>query len=176
MNGCLIDPIQLDGPAGDVMLALHGRHPGRYPILLESAAAGGPQGRYTLLLGAPGERLELDASGIRGPGEGATLNLPQPAGSGDREWLADFEGALAPALETFRPDVILVSAGFDAHRDDPLSATRLTEGAYRRMTEVLLDLARRHSHGRLVSVLEGGYDLGALASSAQAHVEALLGP
>jgi anthranilate synthase component 1 len=76
MNGCLIDPIQLDGPAGDVMLALHGRHPGRYPILLESAAAGGPQGRYTLLLGAPGERLELDASGIRGPGEGATF-LPR---------------------------------------------------------------------------------------------------
>ena len=108
-----------------------------------------------------------------GDGEGATLNLPQRAGSGDAEWLRDFENVLAPALEDFAPQFVLVSAGFDAHRDDPLSSTRVTEAGFRRMTEVLLDVARRHAAGRLVSVLEGGYDLGALARSAQAHVEAL---
>jgi acetoin utilization deacetylase AcuC-like enzyme len=109
-----------------------------------------------------------------GPGDGATLNLPQPAGSGDREWLEAFERALLPALEDFDPRFVLVSAGFDAHRDDPLSDTRVTEGGYRAMTRALLDLSRRRCGGRLVSVLEGGYELGALARSAQAHVEELL--
>jgi acetoin utilization deacetylase AcuC-like enzyme len=109
-----------------------------------------------------------------GAGEGATLNLPQPAGSGDSEWLRAFESQLAPALDSFAPQFVLVSAGFDAHADDPLSDTRLTEPAYARMTEVLLDIARRHAGGRLVAVLEGGYDLGALSRSARAHVETLL--
>jgi acetoin utilization deacetylase AcuC-like enzyme len=109
-----------------------------------------------------------------GAGEGATLNLPQPAGSGDREWLAAFESELMPALEDFAPELVLISAGFDAHRDDPLSGTRVTEDGFRRMSQLLLDLARRHAQGRIVSVLEGGYDLNALASSAQVHVEELL--
>ena len=68
----------------------------------------------------------------------------------------------------------MISAGFDAHRDDPLAATELTEAGFRRMTEVLLDIARRHADGRLVSVLEGGYDLNALARSAEAHVQELV--
>ncbi|MCC7013504.1 MAG: histone deacetylase [Planctomycetes bacterium] len=109
-----------------------------------------------------------------GPGLGATLNLPQVAGSGDVEWLRAFETQLLPALDAFRPELLLISAGFDAHRDDPLSATRLSEDGFRRMTELLLDCARRHANERVVSVLEGGYDLGALTRSAAAHVEALL--
>jgi acetoin utilization deacetylase AcuC-like enzyme len=109
-----------------------------------------------------------------GEGEGATLNLPQPAGSGDREWLDAFERVLVPALDGFKPRFVLVSAGFDAHRDDPLSGTRVTEEGFRRMTELVLELANRHAGGRLVSVLEGGYDLRALARSAEAHVEELL--
>ncbi|MCY3003595.1 MAG: histone deacetylase [Planctomycetota bacterium] len=109
-----------------------------------------------------------------GDGVGTTLNLPQRAGSGDREWLSDFERQLLPALDAFRPEIVLVSAGFDAHRDDPLSQTELSTDAYARFTRLLLDLARRHSQGRLVSVLEGGYDLRSLAASAETHVATLL--
>ena len=109
-----------------------------------------------------------------GAGEGATLNCPLTAGAGDAEWLSVFESELLPALEDFAPDFVLVSAGFDAHRDDPLAGMRLSEEAYRSMTRSLLELADRHAHGRLVSLLEGGYDLEALSRSVVAHVETLL--
>jgi len=109
-----------------------------------------------------------------GEGEGATLNLPQPARSGDSEWLADFEHVLVPALDDFAPEFVLISAGFDAHRDDPLSATRVSEQGFREMTRRLLEVAQRPSRGRIVSVLEGGYDLASLCNSAQAHVEELI--
>jgi acetoin utilization deacetylase AcuC-like enzyme len=108
-----------------------------------------------------------------GAGEGATLNCPMPAGSGDREWLAAFESDVLRALEDFRPQFVLVSAGFDAHRDDPLSGTRVTEEGFRAMSRGLLALAERHAQGRVVSLLEGGYQLESLASSALAHVEEL---
>jgi acetoin utilization deacetylase AcuC-like enzyme len=110
-----------------------------------------------------------------GDGEGATLNCPLAAGTGDREWLRAFEGEVLPALERFDPQFVLVSAGFDAHRDDPLSGTRVTEEGYRRFTEGLGELATRTARGRIVSVLEGGYDLAALARSVEAHVGALRG-
>ncbi len=106
-----------------------------------------------------------------GPGEGATLNCPLAPGSGEREWLAAFEGQVLPALEDFGPQFLLVSAGFDAHRDDPLSATRLEENAFAHMARGVLELARRTAKGRVVALLEGGYHLGALARS----VEATLG-
>ena len=109
-----------------------------------------------------------------GAGLGTTLNLPQRAGSGDREWLDDFERHLLPALDAFRPELVLISAGFDAHRDDPLSQTLLSTDTYARFTRLLHDVARRHAQERVVSVLEGGYDLNSLADSAQAHVAALL--
>lgn len=111
----------------------------------------------------------------RGAGEGTTLNLPMDPGSGDLQWLGAFERELLPALEEFRPDFVLVSAGFDAHRLDPLSQVRLTEGAFREMTRLLCELAERHAGGRLVAALEGGYHLEALASSVQAHLEELKG-
>lgn len=106
----------------------------------------------------------------RGAGEGATLNCPQPAGSGDAEWLADFDEQILPRLETFEPELVILSAGFDAHALDPLSDTQLTEEAYRVMTRGILDLARDHCGGRVVSLLEGGYSLDGLARSVEAHV------
>ena len=105
-----------------------------------------------------------------GQGEGATRNCPQPAGAGDAEWLGAFEDELLPELEAFRPEFVLVSAGFDAHRLDPLASTNLSAHAYREMSARLLELAARHARGRLVSVLEGGYHLGALAECVEVHV------
>ena len=109
----------------------------------------------------------------RGAGEGATLNCPQEPGAGDREWLAAYEERVLPAIEAFDPGLVIVSAGFDAHARDPLAQTRLSTGAFATMTESVLELARRCCGGRVVSVLEGGYDLDALAESVEAHVGAL---
>jgi acetoin utilization deacetylase AcuC-like enzyme len=108
-----------------------------------------------------------------GAGEGATLNCPMPPRSGEREWLAALEGEILPALERFRPEFVLVSAGFDAHRRDPLSSTELDESSFAAMSARALELAARYADGRLVSVLEGGYDLDALARSVEAHVAEL---
>jgi acetoin utilization deacetylase AcuC-like enzyme len=82
---------------------------------------------------------------------------------------------LLPRLDAFRPQLVLVSAGFDAHRDDPLADIRLGHEDYAWVTERLVALARSHASGRLVSTLEGGYDLAALAACASAHVSALMG-
>jgi acetoin utilization deacetylase AcuC-like enzyme len=103
------------------------------------------------------------------------INVPLPAGSGgaaasqavEREWL--------PALEEFKPELILISAGFDAHREDLLGGLALVEADYAWMTRELMKLAARHSHGRIVSMLEGGYNLSALGRSAVAHVKTLAG-
>ncbi|MDP6762164.1 MAG: histone deacetylase [Planctomycetota bacterium] len=107
-----------------------------------------------------------------GAGEGATRNRPLPAGSGDKEWLAALEEGLRE-VEAFDPQFVLISAGFDAHAADPLSGTRVTTGAYERMTEAVGALAERCAGGRLVSMLEGGYDLDALAASAEVHLATL---
>jgi acetoin utilization deacetylase AcuC-like enzyme len=108
-----------------------------------------------------------------GDGEGATLNRPMAAGTGDVEWLGELERAVLPALEDFAPEFLILSAGFDAHRDDPLSGTEVTVEGYRKMTEDVVDLARRCAGGRIVSALEGGYNLDSLARSVRAHVEVL---
>jgi acetoin utilization deacetylase AcuC-like enzyme len=110
----------------------------------------------------------------RGAGAGTTLNLPQAAGSGDREWIGALEDAALPALLDFAPEFLIVSAGFDAHAEDPLSATELSIDGFRLLSERAVELARRACGGRLVSCLEGGYHLDALAHSAAAHVEVLL--
>ena len=98
-----------------------------------------------------------------------------PAGTGDSEWLAVLEGPFTKAIDEVRPELVLISAGFDAHLEDPLSSTRVTEAGYTRMTEIVKDWAARHAGGRVVSLLEGGYDLEAVADSAAATVGALLG-
>ncbi|HLG22614.1 MAG TPA: histone deacetylase [Candidatus Manganitrophaceae bacterium] len=109
-----------------------------------------------------------------GEGEGFTLNCPLPAGSGDREILHRFEKFLAPAMDSFKPEFILVSAGFDAHREDPLAGLEATEEGFGEMTQMVLSLAKTNCRGRLVSCLEGGYNLSALARSVGRHLEELM--
>jgi acetoin utilization deacetylase AcuC-like enzyme len=101
-----------------------------------------------------------------GAGLGATVNLPLPAGCGDAEYAAVFEQVLLPLLRSFRPEFILVSAGFDAHAADPLASMRLSTGAYRWFCARLRELAQDSCAGRIALALEGGYDLRALGESA----------
>lgn len=107
-------------------------------------------------------------------GKGYTLNLPMAAGSTGVDYLQAFAHDIRPAITVFKPEFILLSAGFDAHRDDPLSATLLTAEDFGAMTRQVVGLAEEHCGGRLVSVLEGGYDLSALADSVEAHVRELI--
>jgi acetoin utilization deacetylase AcuC-like enzyme len=111
----------------------------------------------------------------KGDGKGATLNVPLPAGSGDRELVEAFEGKLRPAMDLFRPDFVLISAGFDSRTADPLGRFRVTDEGFRKLTEIVIGIARDHASGRLVSMLEGGYSLPGLASAVSTHVETLLG-
>lgn len=106
-----------------------------------------------------------------GAGEGATLNLPLRAGATDRDVLAAYEQHAIPLLETFQPEVLLVSAGYDAHEDDPLGGLRMTTAGFTRLSELLADAAGRLCGGRMAAVTEGGYDLTAL----RAGVEATMG-
>lgn len=105
-----------------------------------------------------------------GPGAGSTLNIPVSAGTGDDGYLAAFNERLVPAARAFRPDFILISAGFDAHWADPLSDTRVTEEGFAEMTRIVAALARSCCDGRLVSALEGGYYLEALGQCVEQHL------
>ncbi|MCG8608228.1 histone deacetylase [bacterium] len=108
-----------------------------------------------------------------GAAEGTTLNIPLAPGLGDKEYLAALQDTVLPAIGDFDPDFILISAGFDAHRADPLANMEVSELGFARMTELVKGLAVRHCGGRLVSVLEGGYDLAALGMSVEAHINEL---
>lgn len=107
-------------------------------------------------------------------GEGYTINVPLPSGTGDEELLAAFRDKLVPAAEAFHPDMILISAGFDTHVNDPLAGLRVTTEGFAEMTRIVAALAETHCHGRIISVLEGGYDLKAMPVSVGAHLRALL--
>ncbi len=109
-----------------------------------------------------------------GAGIGATMNFPLDSGAGDAEFMAIFDSDVTPAIEKFGPDIIFISAGFDAHIDDPLGGLALTTDGYGLLTSRIVNLAKRVCAGRVVSTLEGGYNLSALADSVVAHVEALL--
>jgi acetoin utilization deacetylase AcuC-like enzyme len=102
------------------------------------------------------------------------FNTPLAAGTGSDGFRQAIERDWLPALNEHRPEVILVSAGFDAHADDPLAQLQLMEDDFHWVTELIVDQANQFSGGRIVSTLEGGYDLSALAASAQAHVSALM--
>ena len=115
--------------------------------------------------GARGERGEHDT----------IVNAPLPPGAGGREFREAMESAVLPRLATFSPDLVLISAGFDAHRRDPLAQINLGEDDFAWATARLMDVADRSAGGRVVSLLEGGYDLVALARSVSAHVSALMG-
>jgi acetoin utilization deacetylase AcuC-like enzyme len=110
-----------------------------------------------------------------GPGEGFTVNVPLPAGCGDGDYAASFADVLLPIADAYRPELILVSAGFDAHRDDPLAGMEVSEEGFAALCGAVKKIADRHSAGRLVLTLEGGYDLRALSRSARACIEVLAG-
>lgn len=116
---------------------------------------------------------EKEAIG-NGKGKGSNLNIPMQTGSGDEEYVKAFYDSIIPRLKDYKPEFILISAGFDSHADDPLSSLSLTENGYRKMTELLKDIANQCTHNRIISVLEGGYNLVALADSVNAHIEALI--
>ncbi len=108
-----------------------------------------------------------------GAGAGTTLNCPFPAGAGRAEILGAFETQLRPALEQFRPELVIVSAGFDARVGDPLGGFLLDDEDFADLTRFALELAARHAGGKLVSLLEGGYNLAGLAAAVTAHVQVL---
>ena len=108
-----------------------------------------------------------------GKGEGYTLNVPMSAGKGDTEYLDTFNRVLRPALKAYKPDAIIISAGFDAHRDDPLAGMNLTDEGYKALTRVVKEIASEHAQGRVLSCLEGGYNLAALATSVEGHLRVL---
>jgi acetoin utilization deacetylase AcuC-like enzyme len=101
--------------------------------------------------------------------------VPLPEGTGSEGFRRAVSEKWRPALDVFRPEMIFVSAGFDAHREDPLAGLRLSDADYAWVTRELCDVAKTHAGGRLVSSLEGGYALQALARSAAEHVKELLG-
>ena len=107
-------------------------------------------------------------------GCGNIVNGVLSPGAGSHEFRELWDAVLLPRLHAFRPQLLLISAGFDARANDPLADIRLSEEDYAWLTERLVALARRHAEGRIVSTLEGGYDLAALAASAAAHVQALM--
>ncbi|HEX4507466.1 MAG TPA: histone deacetylase family protein [Alphaproteobacteria bacterium] len=102
------------------------------------------------------------------------VNAPLAARAGGAEFRAAYDEIIIPALDRFRPELLMISAGFDGHRSDPLASLMLEEDDFAWVTKALMSVADRHSGGRIVSLLEGGYDLNALASSAAVHVRALM--
>lgn len=109
-----------------------------------------------------------------GAGVNTTLNCPLPAGSGRKEIFACFDSRLAPAMRTFRPELVFISAGFDSRADDPLGRFTLSDDDFAELTTRVRDLAEIAAGGRVISVLEGGYALAGLASASTAHATALL--
>jgi acetoin utilization deacetylase AcuC-like enzyme len=106
-------------------------------------------------------------------GCGNVFNAPLPKGSGGEAFRAAWRDELLPAVDAFKPQLLLVSAGFDGHRRDPLAGLLLESADFAWLTRELAALADRHADGRLVSMLEGGYDLEALAECSVAHVDIL---
>lgn len=111
----------------------------------------------------------------RGKGEGYTLNVPLPPGAGDQAYERICEELIRPAADRFRPDLLLVSAGYDAHWRDPLGELKLSARGYGRVVQALRAIALQHCQGRVALVLEGGYDLKALPACVIASLYALLG-
>lgn len=108
-------------------------------------------------------------------GAGYTVNVPFAQGCGDGDYLAALRDILVPVADALRPELVLVSAGYDAHRDDPLAGMEVSDEGYAAMTAVVREIAETHAGGRLALVLEGGYDVGALGRSVRATVDVLTG-
>lgn len=113
-----------------------------------------------------------DETGV-GAGIGKNMNVTFAPNTSEADYLKTFTAKIKNVFADFAPDFILISAGFDAHRDDPLASLNLTENGFSQMTELVVELAQKSADGRIVSVLEGGYHLSALAASVAAHVRVL---
>ena len=111
----------------------------------------------------------------KGPGQGFTLNLPLRPHSDDSDYLAALKKEALPRLQAFAPQFVFISAGFDAHVNDPLAHMNVTREGYREMGQLVLDLAQETAEGRLVTVLEGGYNLEVLEECVEDHVRLLMG-
>ena len=111
-----------------------------------------------------------------GKGSRCIINRPFAAGSGKGEIVKAFQEDLRRAADSFKPDLVLISAGFDSRRNDPLGQFTLTDEDFEDLTHIMLTIAGEHCQSRLVSVLEGGYSLTGLASAARAHLHTLTGP
>jgi len=107
-------------------------------------------------------------------GTGATLNCPMPVGASDQDYEHAFQNQILPKLDAFKPEFILISAGFDAHQADPLANVNLSTNAFTWMTDRMMEQANQHCDNRLISLLEGGYNLNALPLCVGAHLESLL--
>lgn len=112
----------------------------------------------------------------KGAGEGTNLNVPLAAGSGDEAVTKAFRTELTEAFRKFKPQLLIISAGFDAHEDDPLGALGWTSGVYAELTEILRELCREQGHTRIVSLLEGGYSERGITEGVRRHIEALAAP
>jgi acetoin utilization deacetylase AcuC-like enzyme len=110
-----------------------------------------------------------------GEGEGYTINVHCRCGTTDRDMFRIWEKQLVPAAEKFRPELVLISAGFDSRKDDPLGCFRLTDIGFARLTAMAMQIAESHCEGKIVSLLEGGYNIRGLAAAVAAHVQTLLG-
>jgi acetoin utilization deacetylase AcuC-like enzyme len=110
-----------------------------------------------------------------GAGRGFTLNVPLPPTAGDRTYHKAMEEKVLPKLDAFKPELLICSAGFDAHADDPLADMELTDDGFAEIGRMLMDVADRHCAGRAVSVMEGGYNLGALARGVARHMIVMQG-
>jgi acetoin utilization deacetylase AcuC-like enzyme len=110
-----------------------------------------------------------------GAGKGYTVNIPLSYGMGDDDYIYAFEEILIPIADSFKPEMVLVSAGFDAYYNDPLGGMAVTEEGYATMTKILLNIARKHCNGKTLFALEGGYDVKGLASSVKAVIVEMKG-
>lgn len=119
----------------------------------------------------PGTGSEAETG--RGAGKGYTLNCPMPEGRDDDDYATVFVKTVIPVLKSFGPEFVIISAGFDAHRDDPLAGMNVTEAGFGELTRLVRECADEACGGRIVSCLEGGYNLPALARSVEAHLLAL---
>jgi acetoin utilization deacetylase AcuC-like enzyme len=106
---------------------------------------------------------------------GMTVNIPMAAGFGDEEWIAAFTRVVTPVADQFKPELVLLSAGFDAHANDPLGGMRVTEAGFGAMADEVLAIARTHAGGKLVALLEGGYNIAALEASVETVLRRMTG-
>ena len=123
----------------------------------------------------PGPSGDPEITG-RGAGAGTNMNIALAAGSGDEAVIKAFENQISAAFRKFKPDFVIISAGFDAHEDDPLGSLGWTSGVYGKLTGILRSLCREQGHERIVSLLEGGYSERGITEGVRLHIEALEAP